>query len=72
MHVIDLDKTATALEKALHMIRGVVEARGSILFVNTRSQVCPLAAAPTCHAFVLFGVTACTHPSLCLAHGAPW
>lgn len=39
MHVIDLDKTAVALEKALHMIRGVVEAKGTILFVNTRSQV---------------------------------
>lgn len=43
MHIIDLDQTALAMEKALHLIRGVVDARGSILFVNTRSQVrCPL------------------------------
>ena len=39
MHIIDLDKTAVALEKALHLIRGVVDARGTILFVNTRPQV---------------------------------
>eukprot|EP00041_Stephanoeca_diplocostata_P014235 m.256315 g.256315 ORF g.256315 m.256315 type:complete len:276 (-) comp19630_c0_seq1:91-918(-) len=38
IHIIDLDETVFALQKALKVIRQTVAADGSILFVNTRSQ----------------------------------
>jgi len=42
VHIIDLQKTVTGLEKALDRIREIAKKKGSILFLGTKKQACRL------------------------------
>ncbi len=38
IHIIDLDQTAPMLQKALEVMKGIVEKNGRVLFVGTKTQ----------------------------------
>jgi small subunit ribosomal protein S2 len=50
VHIIDVEKTQTQLEKTLEYVRGVVARGGTVLFVGTKRQAAPIVeeAAKSC------------------------